>query len=171
MSQEHSRSPLKITRDLLIKLLEKVNAFPELVNVLALFTRMDNAILEGRACYYSRMTPDGKSQPLFETAYIFKHVEANGRAINPWSIRKLAIHQQVLSSEQSKSILVECSLLLQDRFKSLFGRAQATKTALSWLDTHIATLATLGSNWQAYIQHLEGRLSNIVSLRSSEALG
>jgi hypothetical protein len=168
LRQPHSRARLDISSEALKLLLHHLQALPELVNVITNFASEDGPYSEGRGGFYSRIRPTQNGQVVFETCYLLKHVELNGRrGPNPWSVRQMGVYQKFNIAEQrGKCILIQPSLELQRRLQEELDDGDNYGELIDeWMNVHSQCINTLSRNWLAYIKFLEKEVAKIVSPR------
>jgi len=125
--------------------------FPPFVDIIRTFGEKTG--FEGESCGGFHFRNDRKAE-VFETAYVVKQVEENGREEgNPWSIRQMGIYHRSDSSTGDVFIIINPSFSLKQRLKHSreFGSRPSPKAL------HTMVLSCTMENWKFYITDLESR--------------
>ncbi len=177
---------MKLPKEAMSSILAKLQVFPSFVNILSSFrlqTRESTTAIIGSGNFYGLTHGDGSSEFItnrllsnsllqrilifslvYETSYLLKYVEHNGRVEDCWSIRQMAFYQKFNTCHNmSQSLLIQASDQVQKRIFQLVRDGHWADFPNHWTLFHEIYLGTLSHNWAAYIEWIDTHLSRVVS--------
>jgi len=183
--QKHSRGEIKLSKEAMSSILTHLQVFPSFVNILSSFklrTRESTTAIIGSGAFYGLIHNDDTGEintsislcefsrkrsnlsSVYETSYLLKYVEHNGRIEDCWSIRQMAFYQHFNTRQNtSQSLLIQTSDQVQKRIFQLVQDGQIASFPNHWTFFHEVYLGTLSHNWGAYIEWIDTQLSKVVS--------
>ena len=101
---------------------------------------------------------------------MLKYVELHddpGPSISPWMIRQTVIYQKFhLKSLSSHHIFIRLSTAMQLELKNVLQKEPNPVAFVSqWENIQLLCLRTLNRDWRAYLNYLDGEVSNFVRPR------
>lgn len=160
--QKHSRAEMKLSKESMSSILAQLQAFPSFVNILSSFrlqTRESTTAIIGSGAFYGLTNADNAA---YETAYLLKYVEHNGRIGDCWSIRQMAFYQHFdTRNNVSQSLLIQTSDQVQKRIFQLVQDGHMVDFPNHWTSFHEVYLGTLSHNWGEYIEWVDTQLSKV----------
>ncbi|KAE9377483.1 hypothetical protein N431DRAFT_527405 [Stipitochalara longipes BDJ] len=143
-------------------LLAQLQVFPSFVNILSFFklqTRESTTAIIGSGAFYGLTSNDDS---VYETSYLLKYVESNGRIEDCWSIRQMAFYQKFDTRHNlSQSLLIQTSDQVQRRIFQLVQDGHMADFPNHWTTFHEVFLGTLSHNWGAYIEWIDTQISKV----------
>ncbi|KAL9635648.1 MAG: hypothetical protein Q9204_002553 [Flavoplaca sp. TL-2023a] len=178
-----SRAKLKISKDMLTRLLSYLQVMPEFVDLLLPLGERSIAQDFFSNCFYQQTRLDKNAHGLrvperawsgqdFQICYSLKSVErSEGQFEWPWSIRHCATqHVFDVRNVRSSWVIVKGNRVLQDRIASATSRRAPPEfssygtvgTALSAaFSTHLIMIDCSAENWRWYINFLEDKFQEM----------
>jgi hypothetical protein len=174
---------MKLSKEAMSSILAQLQVFPAFINILSSFnlqTRESTTTITGSGAFYGITNNDDSGitnslyfstgnvvdiSLVYQTAYLFKYVEYNGRIGDQWSIRQMAFYQRFDTHHNtSQSLLIQTSDQVQKRIYQLAGEGNMTDFLNHWTSFHEIHLGTLSHNWGAYIEWIDTQLSKVVGI-------
>lgn len=172
IESQHSRDHIDTETGVLKALLDHIDAFPALHNVLGAFHRDMMDSQNGKAAaHYSHHHSSTTKNPLLELCYLLKYVETHGRPSPPvwkaregycqvqrWSVRQMAFYQSFHADRQFETaLLVNPSIQLVHDLRHQYKKSSTTpavKPYENWMQLPQLIFESLPANWSEYTSAL-----------------